>query len=228
LVIIYLIPFVKWIPIDFQIIKKVNTLFIAKRLFSFAAELEIMARRKQYVEAEVIEKAMNLFWRNGYESTSMQMLEKEMGINKFSIYSSFGNKHGVFLESLKCYKSRVNSIFEKFKAATNGAEAIKQFFYDSVNICNINGNEKGCLVTNTYNEFSKNDDELVYNQMEAFMGDLKNLFIEKLKMDASKDESTILKQANFLVLAKHGLAAATRVNSQQEIEDYIEMTFKSI
>lgn len=63
-----------------------------------------MARKKEYIESEVIEKAMTLFWRNGYENTSMQMLEKEMGINKFSIYSSFGSKHGVFVESLKTYK----------------------------------------------------------------------------------------------------------------------------
>ena len=46
-----------------------------------------MARKKQYNEAEVIEKAMRLFWRNGYESTSVRMLEKEMGINQFSIYN---------------------------------------------------------------------------------------------------------------------------------------------
>ena len=59
-----------------------------------------MARKKEYIEDEVIEKAMALFWRNGYETTSIQMLEKEMGINKFSIYSSFGNKEGVFIERL--------------------------------------------------------------------------------------------------------------------------------
>lgn len=55
-----------------------------------------MPRKKQYNEQEVIEKAMQLFWRNGYETTSVQMLEKEMGINKFSIYASFGSKDGVF------------------------------------------------------------------------------------------------------------------------------------
>ncbi len=187
-----------------------------------------MARKKQYIEEEVIDKAMHLFWRNGYENTSMQMLEKEMGINKFSIYSSFGNKHGIFLESLKCYKTKVSKMFEKFKNASNGVEDIKQFFYDSVNIGYQDGFEKGCLVTNTYNEFSASEDEIVKDQMTSFMDNLKNLFIEKLKMDASKDENTILKQANFLVLAKHGLAAATRVNSKKEIEDYIEMTFKNI
>ncbi len=187
-----------------------------------------MARKKQYIEEEVIDKAMHLFWRNGYENTSMQMLEKEMGINKFSIYSSFGNKHGLFLESLKSYKSKIAGIFEKFKNASNGAEDIKQFFYDSVNIGYQENHEKGCLVTNTYNEFSGSEDQEINEQMNAFMDNLKELFIEKLKINSDKDEATIMKQANFLVLAKHGLAAATRVNSKQEIEDYIEMIFLNI
>lgn len=187
-----------------------------------------MARKKLYSEAAVIEKATNLFWRNGYEATSMQMLEKEMGINKFSIYASFGNKHGLFLESLKSYKSKVNAIFEEFRNSNNGIEDIKTFFYNSVKICSEKGNEKGCLVTNTYNEFSGKEDEQINEQMNAFMNNLKGLFIEKLKMDASKDEETVLKQANFLLLAKHGLAAASKVNTQKEIEDYIEMTFKNV
>ena len=187
-----------------------------------------MARKKQYIEEEVIDKAMHLFWRNGYENTSMQMLEKEMGINKFSIYSSFGNKHGLFLESLKSYKSKIAGIFIKFKNASNGAEDIKQFFYDSVNIGYQENHEKGCLVTNTYNEFSGSEDQEINEQMNAFMDNLKELFIEKLKINSDKDEATIMKQANFLVLAKHGLAAATRVNSKQEIEDYIEMIFLNI
>ena len=187
-----------------------------------------MARKKQYIEEEVIDKAMHLFWKNGYENTSMQMLEKEMGINKFSIYASFGNKHGVFIESLKSYKAKTKAMFDNFKNATNGVEDIKKFFYDSVAVCHQEGNEKGCLVTNTFNEFSESEDEMVNNQMSSFMDNLKNLFIEKLKMNSSKDEETILKEANFLVLAKHGLAAATRVNNRKEIEDYIEMTFKNI
>lgn len=186
-----------------------------------------MARTKQYNEAEVLEKAMRLFWKNGYESTSMQMLEKEMGINKFSIYSSFGNKHSLFLESLKHYKSTVNSVFEKFKNGTNGIEDIKQFFYDSVSSNFKDDNLKGCFVTNTYNEFSETEDDMVKEQMENFMTNLKEIIIAKLKTDASKSEETVLKQANYLLLAKHGLAAASRVNTKAEIEDYIEMTFKN-
>jgi len=187
-----------------------------------------MARKKGYNEELVLEKAMNLFWKYGYEATSMQMLEKEMGINKFSIYSSFGNKHGLFLESLKSYKTKVNSVFEEFKNSNNGIEDIKDFFYNSVRICNVNGNQKGCLITNTYNEFSEKEDEQIKEQMNTFMNNLKILFLEKLKIDTNKDEEIVLKQANYLLLAKHGLAAASRVNSEKEIEDYIEMTFRNL
>jgi AcrR family transcriptional regulator len=187
-----------------------------------------MARKKQYIEEEVITKAMNLFWRKGYESTSMQMLEKEMGINKFSIYSSFGSKHGLFLESLKSYKSKVALIFEKFKNSSQGVADIKQFFYDSIEISLQEDSEKGCLLTNTYNEFSENDDPLINDLMSSFMNTLKNIFIEKLKMSGYTDEDELVKLTNFLVLAKHGLAAACRVNTDKEIKDYIEMTFKNI
>lgn len=187
-----------------------------------------MARTKQYNEDAVVEKAMNLFWKNGYHATSMQMLEKEMGINKFSIYSSFENKHGLFLESLKSYKAKVNSIFETFKSANNGIDDIKNFFYNSVQICNVNGNQKGCLLTNTYYEFSEKEDVLINEEMNSFMNTLKNLFIVKLKTDTTKDQETIVKQANFLLLAKHGLAAACKVNTKKEIEDYIEIIFKNL
>ncbi|WP_372745816.1 TetR/AcrR family transcriptional regulator [Lutibacter sp.] len=187
-----------------------------------------MARQKEYIEDEVIEKAMRLFWRNGYENTSVRMLEKEMGINQFSIYASFGNKQGVFLESLKCYKKNTKEMFENLIKSNNGVEDIKEFFYNSVKVSGFRGNQKGCFVTNTYNEFAESEDVVIKEQIASFMNNLKEIFIEKLKMDPTKDEETILKQANYLVLAKHGLAAASRVNTEQEIKDYIEMTFKNL
>ena len=187
-----------------------------------------MARQKQYNEEEVIEKAMRLFWRYGYDNTSVRMLEKEMGINQFSIYAGFGSKHGVFLESLKCYNKKTNDIFETLKNSNNGVEDIKEFFYNSIKNSGFKDNQKGCFVTNTYNEFAESEDVVIKEKVTGFMNNLKEIFIEKLKMDPSKNEETVVKQANYLVLAKHGLAAAARVNTEEEIKDYIEMTFKNI
>lgn len=187
-----------------------------------------MARSKQYNEQEVLEKAVALFWRNGYENTSVRMLEKEMGINQFSIYASFGSKQGLFLASLKCYKLKLSCVFDKLKNATNGISDIKQFFYDSIQYPSELGDFKGCLLTNTYNEFATVDDRLIQIQMEEFMAGIKQLFIEKIQINKSIDTSTVVKQANYLLLAKHGLAAAARLNDKKEIEDYIELIFENL
>ena len=115
---------------------------------------------------------------------ALKYCQKSIVIRTSWVYSSFGNKHSLFLESLKSYKRKVNSMFEEFKNSNNGIEDIKTFFYNSVSICNENGNEKGCLITNTYNEFSESEDELINEQMNSFMNNLKELFMDKLKMDA--------------------------------------------
>ena len=135
-----------------------------------------MSRTKNYIEEEVIEKAMNLFWIKGYESTSMQMLEKEMGINKFSIYSSFGSKKGLFVESLKLYRSKVAKITNELEKSTDGVLAIKQYFYQFLKITAGKGFSKGCFITNTLVDIDKETDKKIIGQVEGFRNDIKTSF----------------------------------------------------
>lgn len=198
-------------------------------MVSFVTELEnIMARKKEYREEEVIEKAMNLFWRNGYESTSMQMLEKEMGINKFSIYASFGSKNGVFLESLKCYKKKLNNLLDQLKSSKNGILAIKQYFYDFIEFTKETEFGKGCLVTNTANVIGEDADESIKQALAIFTSDVKDTFANTLKQDHTKDEIIIEQQSDYLLIAMFGLSSATRVFTRTQLSNYIEHIFKSL
>ncbi|MRT92653.1 TetR/AcrR family transcriptional regulator [Ancylomarina sp. 16SWW S1-10-2] len=185
-----------------------------------------MARKKEYIEEEVIEKAMVLFWRNGYEATSVRMLEKAMGINQFSIYSSFGSKQGLFLKSIHCYEGYLQGMIEKLRNSTNGVEGIKTFFYDSINTPSDCSTPKGCLVTNTLNEFANSEDKLIKEQVILFTTAIKELFIEKLREGGEEDEELLIKQSNYLLIAKQGLSVAAKVASEKELSDYIEMTFR--
>ena len=187
-----------------------------------------MARKKEYIEEEVIEKAMDLFWRNGYKTTSIRMLEKEMGINQFSIYSSFGSKKGVFLESIKCYKGKIREITDKLKKSSNGIEGIKQYFYDFIEFSKESHVKKGCLVTNTANELGDNADSIVHNEVVKFTGEIRELFFNNLKMDTTKSEETINKQANYLIISMTGLSLASKVFNQNQLDDFIENTFENL
>lgn len=186
-----------------------------------------MPRTKKYNEEEVIDKAMNLFWRNGYESTSMQMLEKEMGINKFSIYSSFGCKNGVFLESLKSYKTRLNTLLDKLKKTDKGILGIKQYFYDFVEFTKETEFGKGCLITNTANEIGEDADVQIKDALSSFMDNVRCIFTSILKQDHTKTEEDLKKEADYLLIAMFGLSSATRVFNTEQLENYIENTFKN-
>ena len=58
-----------------------------------------MARSKEFEENEVLDKAMRLFWEQGYEKTSMTDLVEHMGIHRRSLYDTFGDKHTAVSES---------------------------------------------------------------------------------------------------------------------------------
>ena len=59
-----------------------------------------MSRNKAFNEEEVIDKAVKVFWAKGYEATSMQDLIDAMGIQRGSLYATFGSKQQLFLKSL--------------------------------------------------------------------------------------------------------------------------------
>ena len=187
-----------------------------------------MARKKAYIEEEVIEKAMDLFWRNGYKNTSVRMLEEEMGINQFSIYASFGNKQGVFLESVKVYKKKLDSIRHKLSASQNGVIGIKQFFYDFVIFTNGKGIQKGCLVCNTVGELGEKTKPDVMIELMKFTNEIRILFVNNLKQDPNKTTEMVERQANFLMTCMLGLSLGSRILNEKQLTDYIETTFEQL
>lgn len=65
-----------------------------------------MPRHKQFDPEDVLLKAMGLFWNKGYNGTSMEDLVQVMGINRASLYSTYGDKHDLFLKALECYRQK--------------------------------------------------------------------------------------------------------------------------
>ena len=192
------------------------------------SEFESMPRTKNYNEQEVVEKAMNLFWRNGYETTSMQMLEKEMGINKFSIYSSFGSKDGLFMASLKCYKQKLYKLIDDLKASPSSIAGIKHYFYEFIEFTKVTDFGKGCLITNTANEIREDCEDCIKDLLSRFTNEVKEVFAEKLRKDNTKTEALIEQQADYLLISMFGLSSATRIFTRKQLENYIENIFKDL
>ena len=66
-----------------------------------------MAGVKQFDQDVLLDQAMAVFWRNGYQGTSIQDLVEATGVNRGSLYATFGDKCGLFLAVLDHYGKRI-------------------------------------------------------------------------------------------------------------------------
>src|SRR3954471_19619603 len=86
-----------------------------------------MARTKEFVEDAALLKAMQLFWEQGYEKTSMMDLVSHMGVHKRSMYDTFGDKHSLYIKALHRYsevlEKSINSIIN---GSCSAEESIRQ------------------------------------------------------------------------------------------------------
>lgn len=60
-------------------------------------------RPKQFNRDDAVNSAMNVFWNKGYDGASIKNLTEAMGINSPSLYAEFGDKHGLYLETIDRY-----------------------------------------------------------------------------------------------------------------------------
>lgn len=80
-----------------------------------------MARPLAFDPQEKLHQATLLFWRKGYEGTSVQDLVDELGINRFSLYNTFGDKEALFEQVIMHYRKNVfGRLAEHFEPASDG------------------------------------------------------------------------------------------------------------
>ena len=70
---------------------------------SQATEPRHLGRPREFDPDEALERALEVFWRQGYEGTSLGELTAAMGINRPSLYAAFGNKEALFRKALNRY-----------------------------------------------------------------------------------------------------------------------------
>ena len=111
-------------------------------------------RPRDFDEEVVLDKAMELFWKQGYEATSLEQLLTAMGMGKGSMYHNFGNKREVFKLALNKFIKNFSSWFEsEISKAKDPIVFIKEFFRN-IPKQGAEDHKKGCFLGNTVAELA--------------------------------------------------------------------------
>jgi len=117
-----------------------------------------MPRSEDFNREEVLIKARDLFWYKGYNGTTMSDLVTVTGLNRSSIYNSFGNKKALYKTILIQYQEDNELIYTSaLVRASNPLEAIHFIFENFVNEIVNDTDGKGCFSINCKIELSRVD-----------------------------------------------------------------------
>jgi TetR/AcrR family transcriptional regulator, transcriptional repressor for nem operon len=104
---------------------------------------------KQFDRNQVLERAMSVFWKRGYEATSIQDLVDATRINRASLYATFGGTRELFLAALAHYEEVVVKPLFEALADPEPRRGIERMFEALLRRMSDSSYPRGCLYTNT-------------------------------------------------------------------------------
>lgn len=105
-----------------------------------------MARPKEFDVDEALERAVDVFWAQGFAATSMQDLVEGMGINRGSLYGTFGGKDELYARALERYaRGEGMKLSAVLDAEGPLVDRLRRYLLDLV----ANPDGRGCFLVNT-------------------------------------------------------------------------------
>lgn len=170
-----------------------------------------IGRPRGFDTEEALERAMRVFWEQGYEGASLTDLTRAMGINRTSMYAAFGNKEDLFRKSLERYTEG---------PASYGARALREPTARQVATALLNGavrattgisSPAGCLGVQgslAAGEPGSNARDVLATWREEFVSLLGD------RLQQAVDEGDLPAEADAGLLARHLMTVANGIAVQ--------------
>lgn len=179
-----------------------------------------MPRHREFDEYEVLTAAMNTFWSQGYEGTSIQDLENATGLTRTSIYNAYGNKRQLFQTIIEHYQDNVLAhLVALLDSGSTIQESVKKLLIGSIDLHFRQDTPGGCLILLSVLERDQHDEETT-EMLEGILNQLQKTLQSKMTAALKRGElkknadprtlsnSVITTMAGLLVLGKAGFKKA--------------------
>lgn len=192
-----------------------------------------MGRPIQFDPDQALKSAMSLFWRKGYEATSLQDLLQATGLSKSSLYQTFGSKHALFERSVDRYRrDLVSEMREMLTQARSGRTFIDQALLGVAGETRGRNARRGCLVMNTASEFAQRDPDiakLVKQGTRAFAEVFEAAIVQAQKEGDIPPETDAKLVAKYLVSSLSGLKTMVKAGaSPGEVEAIAKVALRAL
>ena len=190
-----------------------------------------MARPRAFDESDVIDRAIRQFWSHGYEATSIDDLCAATGLNRSSLYRTFGSKRELLNTALGAYErdavQRIGRLLDGYPIR----EALRRFLMGVFQDENTPTRQWGCLIGNCAGELAAHD-EPAQKRLWRSLQQIEGLLCRALKraqqdgaLSPDADAESI---ARFLMTQAQGLRLVAKTHPPRPVLENIVDTTLSI
>jgi AcrR family transcriptional regulator len=103
-------------------------------------------RPREFDVDKALDRALHVFWREGYEGASLPELTKAMGINRPSLYAAFGNKEALFRKALDRYAEGPAAYVREALNEPTARAVAERLLGGTIDLVTDRRNPRGCLL----------------------------------------------------------------------------------
>jgi AcrR family transcriptional regulator len=176
-----------------------------------------MAGVRQFDEEQALDKALGLFWQQGYSKTTMQELAAMTGVQRGSLYNAYGDKETLFLRVFDVYRQRY---VEQMRQALDKADlrtALRGFFTFAIRSMTTGMPTRGCLSTKTA-VGTEALDEPIRSAIRGLLDEIEAALYARLTRADAKDRLALepRQAARIMVAMTRGLVVVERVYQDEK------------
>ena len=182
-----------------------------------------MVRQREFDKEKALDNAMELFWEKGYAATSISDLTTIMGIQRPSLYATFGDKEKLFEAALRKYTNlHATLIRTKLQSTTSVKEAFRNLFEELIEEEYKNKASKGCFCINTIVELAPHDEkfEILTREHEMYLSVIfQETLLKGIKSGELESNLDVKALAHTLVVTLIGITVLLKSHPERSFVD---------
>jgi AcrR family transcriptional regulator len=188
-------------------------------------------RPREFDADEVLDRALQVFWRKGYEGATLPDLTRAMGINRPSLYAAFGSKEGLFRKALDRYAEGPAAYVREAGNESTARAVAERLLFGAVDMATDPRNPAGCLAVQGALACGEAADPVrreLITRRAAVQTELRNRFIRAVSEGDLSADVDCGDLARFIVTLMHGMAVqAAGGASREELRRVARMALRA-
>jgi TetR/AcrR family transcriptional repressor of nem operon len=192
-----------------------------------------MGRPREFEPETALDEAVDVFWTQGFDATSLRDLLEAMDLSKSSFYQTFGSKGELYLQCIDRYRNRITDrMMRDLDTAESGRAFIEHSLRNLARGLDDPDGRRPCLVMNDSGDVERRE-EAVAARMQRGAEAFESIFrdaVERAQREGDvspeKDAEAL---ARYLVSSRSGLLAVRKAGaSEAKLQDIIEVTLSAL